>query len=171
MPFTPFHMGPGTLIKAALRGSFSLMVFGWAQVLIDLQPLVAIVTGSGPVHGFSHTYLGATLIGLFAACTGKYMADLASQLVDGCGARILTMRLWVAIASGLIGTYSHVALDSIMHLDMSPLAPFSDSNALLGIISVSSLHKFCVYSGLAGAGLYFGVTGVIWLFNRSRKSG
>lgn len=29
MPFTPFHMGPGLLVKALLQGSFSLMVFGW----------------------------------------------------------------------------------------------------------------------------------------------
>jgi hypothetical protein len=38
MPFTPFHMGPGLLMKVGLQGSFSLMVFGWTQVLIDLQP-------------------------------------------------------------------------------------------------------------------------------------
>lgn len=32
MPFTPFHMGPGLLVKALLQGSFSLMVFGWTQI-------------------------------------------------------------------------------------------------------------------------------------------
>jgi hypothetical protein len=40
MPFTPYHMGPGILIKALLQGSFSLMVFGWAQIVMDIQPLI-----------------------------------------------------------------------------------------------------------------------------------
>ena len=62
MPFTPFHMGPGILIKALLQGSFSLMVFGWAQILMDIQPLVALITSKGQLHGFSHTYIGASLI-------------------------------------------------------------------------------------------------------------
>ena len=39
MPFTPFHMGPGILIKSLLQGAFSLMVFGWAQIVMDIQPL------------------------------------------------------------------------------------------------------------------------------------
>ncbi len=42
MPFTPFHMGPGLLIKAVLQGAFSLMVFGWAQIVMDIQPLVTV---------------------------------------------------------------------------------------------------------------------------------
>lgn len=162
-------MGPGLLIKSILRGSFSLMIFGWSQILIDLQPLVAIVTGSGPVHGFSHTYLGATLIGILAATTGKYLADTALRLVDGWVSKIFAMPLWVAVASGLIGTFSHVALDSMMHLDMSPLAPFAESNNLLGIVSVSALHRFCVFSGLLGALLYFGVTGANWLRSRTHR--
>ncbi len=61
MPFTPLHMGPGLLIKAALQGSFSLMVFGWAQILMDLQPLFVMWSGAGRLHGFYHTYFGATL--------------------------------------------------------------------------------------------------------------
>ena len=39
MPLTPYHMGPGMLLKAVLGGSFSLMVFGWTQIVTDLQPL------------------------------------------------------------------------------------------------------------------------------------
>lgn len=57
MPFTPFHMGPGILLKALLQGSFSLMVFGWSQIVMDLQPLIAMLTGMGKLHGFTHTYL------------------------------------------------------------------------------------------------------------------
>lgn len=40
-------MGPGLLIKALLQGSFSLLVFGWAQIVMDLQPLLVLLTGEG----------------------------------------------------------------------------------------------------------------------------
>ena len=76
VPFTPFHMGPGILLKAVLQGSFSLMVFGWAQIIMDVQPLIVLLSGEGHLHGFTHTYLGATLIGAVSAITGKHAAEL-----------------------------------------------------------------------------------------------
>jgi membrane-bound metal-dependent hydrolase YbcI (DUF457 family) len=155
MPFTPLHMGPGILIKALLQGSFSLMVFGWAQVMMDVQPLFAIVTGEGKLHGFTHTYFGATLIAVFSALSGKYLAQWGLYLLsDGRRARV-DIPWPVVWVSAFIGTYSHVVLDSIMHADMQPLLPFSVSNGLLGWLSIPVLHKFCVYSGLLGAAVYF----------------
>jgi membrane-bound metal-dependent hydrolase YbcI (DUF457 family) len=54
-----------------------------------------------------------------------------------------------AVAIGAAaGTISHVLLDSVMHSDIRPFAPFSDSNPLLGVISVQTLHGSCVVSGL-----------------------
>ncbi len=50
MPFTPFHMGPAIFIKALLQGSFSLMVFGWSQIIMDIQPLVVLLTQEGRLH-------------------------------------------------------------------------------------------------------------------------
>ena len=44
---------------------------------------------------------------------------------------------WSAAAAGaFIGTYSHVLLDSIMHADMAPLAPWSPHNAMLGAVTI-----------------------------------
>ncbi|MES2626323.1 MAG: hypothetical protein V4628_13650 [Pseudomonadota bacterium] len=154
MPFTPYHMGPGILFKALLQGSFSLMVFGWAQVMMDLQPLIAIVSENGRLHGFSHTYLGATIIAIFSAGTGKYLAQWA--LVNIIRLRPVVFIGWlVAFLSAFIGTYSHVILDSIMHGDVQPWFPFSASNNLLGLASVQTLHKLCLYGGLVGTVSYF----------------
>ena len=158
MPFTPFHMGPGILVKALLQGSFSLMVFGWAQIVMDLQPLVAIVTGEGKLHGFTHTYIGSTLVAVFSAGTGKYLSQWALVVFSNGAQRGINIRWWVAFLSAFIGSYSHVALDSIMHTDIEPLSPFSQLNKLLGLISVEALHKFCIYSGLVGAVMYFAVS-------------
>jgi hypothetical protein len=153
MPFTPFHMGPGILVKALLRGSFSLMVFGWAQIIMDIQPLIVLLTGEGHLHGFSHTYVGATLIGIVSALTGKYAAEFGLRLVGQN--RHLPIGWTITIVSAFIGSYSHVLLDSIMHADLEPFAPFAAINPFLGFLSVGTLHKFCLYSGLIGAGLYF----------------
>ena len=50
-----------------------------------------------------------------------------------------------------LGTCTHVALDSIMHVDMEPLAPISSTNPSLWLVSVGWHHVFCVVSGLVGA--------------------
>ncbi len=167
MPFTPFHMGPGILVKALLQGSFSLMVFGWSQIVMDIQPLVAIVTGEGRLHGFTHTYVGSTLIAIFSALTGKYLSQWALVVLSNGAQRGITIRWSVAFFSAFIGAYSHVILDSIMHTDMEPLSPFSKANELLGLVSVATLHEFCVYSGVLGAILYFAITYLISRHNQA----
>ena len=148
-------MGPGLLVKAVLQGSFSLMVFGWAQILMDLQPLVVMITGEGHLHGFSHTYVGATLIGVVAALTGKYAGEFGLRVLRE--ARFSPIRWPVAIVSAFIGTYSHVLLDSVMHFDLEPFAPFNRANPFLHFITIDALHWVCLASGIVGAVVYFAV--------------
>jgi len=167
VPFTPFHMGPGLLVKALLQGSFSLMVFGWAQIIMDIQPLVVLLTGEGHLHGFSHTYIGATLIGIGSALTGKYAAEFGLRFIGQ--ARYLPISWPVAIISAFIGSFSHVLLDSVMHADVEPFAPFMLNNPFLGFLSIEALHKFCLYSGLLGVGLYFTVSRWLSRHNPSFK--
>ncbi len=56
-----------------------------------------------------------------------------------------------AVIGALFGGYSHVLLDSVMHSDMQPFAPFSEQNGLLRIISIERLHEVCVFAGILGA--------------------
>ena len=156
MPFTPFHMGIGIFTKAILQSSFSLMVFGWAQIVMDLQPLLVMITGHGHLHGFSHTYLGASLIAILSALSGKYLSEFGLRLL-GISKRENPIKIawWVVFLSAFIGTFSHVFLDSIMHADVQPYYPVSLYNSLWGIISVSMLHKICIYSGLIGTAIYY----------------
>jgi membrane-bound metal-dependent hydrolase YbcI (DUF457 family) len=150
-------MGPGILVKAILQGSFSLMVFGWSQVVMDVQPLVTLLTGEGKLHGFTHTYLGATLIAVGSALTGKYLAQWGLVVLSNGAQRGIGIRWRVAFLSAFIGSFSHVVLDSIMHVDVAPFVPFSQSNAFLGLVPVAALHELCIYSGIVGAIVFFGV--------------
>ncbi|BCG64930.1 MAG: hypothetical protein methR_P2723 [Methyloprofundus sp.] len=156
MPFTPFHMGPGILIKALLQSSFSLMIFGWAQIIMDIQPLLVLLTGEGHLHGFSHTYIGASLLAVVAALTGKHLSEFGLVML-GVAKKDNPIKIvwWVVVSSAFIGTFSHVVLDSIMHTDIEPFYPWLLPNKLLGIITTEQLHKLCLYSGLVGACLYY----------------
>jgi len=171
MPFTPLHMGPGLAIKAVAGHRFSLLTFGIAQVVMDFEPLVGLVRGSPVLHGVTHTYLAALLIALIAAIVAPLLCrpslrrwnhELSFCRLDWLGAP----EAWSVapvVAGALVGTLSHVAFDSFMHSDITPLAPWSSSNSLLGLLSVATLHQLCV-----GAGL-FGVLGWLvrgWLWRR-----
>lgn len=65
-----------------------------------------------------------------------------------------------AVIGAFIGSYSHV-FNSVMRADVEPFAPCILHNPFLGFLSVEALHKFCLYSGLLGVGLYFSVS--YWL--------
>jgi hypothetical protein len=152
-------MGPGLAIKAIAGNRLSLMVFGFSQVAIDIEPLVHLIQGDAIVHRFTHTYLGATLIAAGSVVVGRPVCQFLLDCwnpPEGArfeawvrGPRVIT---WpAAIAGAVIGTSSHVFLDSIVHSDMHPLAPFSERNALLDAIGFESMHLWCVLSGVLGA--------------------
>ena len=150
-------MGPGILIKALLQSSFSLMVFGWTQIVMDIQPLVVMLTGEGHLHGFTHTYVGATLLAIFSAFTGKYLSEIGLKILGLAENSPITILWWVSFLSAFIGSFSHVFLDSIMHADVEPFYPLVLVNSFHGLVSVSTLHKICMYSGFVGAAIYYAV--------------
>lgn len=152
MPFTPLHMGPGLLVRSLCRGGFSLVVFGWTQILMDLEPLWGMLTGRAQLHGWSHTYLGATLLAIVAAFSGKFAGEWGLKLLRL--QEFLPITWKGAAASAFVGAWSHVLLDSVMHFDIRPLAPFSGQNALLQLVSIEALHVFCVLTAMLGSALF-----------------
>jgi len=176
VPFTPFHMGPALAIKAVSGRRFSVLAFGIAQVAMDIEPLVGMIRSADVLHGWSHSYLGATLIGILVAFVSpplcrlilaRWNSELQHHGVGWLGAP--SSLGWVPITTGAFtGTYSHVALDSIMHADITPLSPWSKSNELLGSISVSELHAVCVAAGVFGVVAWF--TLGLWARRQRRAS-
>lgn len=159
MPFTPVHMGAGMLVKAGLRERFSLMMFGWSQIVMDIQPLLVMIAGHGHVHGITHTYAGAVVIAVVATITGKHLAEFGLVLLELPQHRPITWR--VALSSAFVGTMSHVLLDSVMHADLQPFAPWRGDNPFLGLITVDALHWACFGTGGLGLLLY-PVVAALW---------
>ena len=55
------------------------------------------------------------------------------------------------VISALLGAWSHVLLDALMHADVQLLSPLSASNGIRGLIDLGHLHLLCVLLGVAGA--------------------
>lgn len=155
MPITPFHFGPGAAIHALAPRQVSFLAFCASNVLIDVEPLYFMLTHQYPVHRFFHTLIGASLIVILTVAL--FM-----------GARAFAQRFWLpnlfkwrelgvfAVTIGaILGSYSHIVLDSLMHSDITPLAPFSDANPLLLLVSLNTLHWGCVAAGIVGVVILF----------------
>jgi membrane-bound metal-dependent hydrolase YbcI (DUF457 family) len=150
MPFTPFHLGPGALVKSVVGRHFSFMVYGGTQVLMDIEPLIGIIQHKPVLHGPTHTILGALAIGSVAAIIGKPIGTFVLRAL-----RIPRFDLtWSASFIGAcVSALSHVLLDALMHSDMNPWWPLSSGNGLLGIVTLDSLHRACAISGIVGASI------------------
>ena len=150
MPFTPFHLGPGALFKAIGGRHFSFMVFGGAQVMMDVEPLVGILRGSVVLHGYTHTLGGAFAIGTLAGLIGRPISAFVLQRL-----RIPHYPFtWAAsFAGAYLGTFSHVLLDALMHPDMHPWWPFAPGNPLLGAVDTGWLHIGCALAAVVGGAL------------------
>lgn len=147
MPFTPFHAGPGALLHALAPRRVSFLAFCAANVLIDIEPLVYIVSGQWPLHRFWHTLSGAALV-MLGTLLLFVVARRVRWLPDAFGWRALR---WPAVALGAgLGSFSHLVLDGVMHADLRPLAPFSNHNPLLHALPLGMLHLGCVAAGVAG---------------------
>ena len=159
MPFTPLHMGPGMAVKAIAQDKFSLIIFGWAQILVDLQPLVVVLTHEGQIHGVTHTFVGGAVLGAAAAASGKPMAEALLNLFRKKEKPRIRISWKIAWWSGLVGGLSHVLLDGLIYADMSPFWPFVQGTRM-DIFTSRGMTAFCIFSGLAGLLVYFVSRGV-----------
>jgi len=159
MPITPFHFGPAAAVKAAAPRHFSFTMFVFTNVVIDVEPLYFMLIEDWPIHRFCHTYLGATVAALACFFIGRPVCSSALRLwnsrLDEAQSRWLGVETRIAalpaLTGALIGGWSHVLLDSLMHPDMDPLAPFMKGNAMLQFVTLGQLELFCVVTGVLGA--------------------
>lgn len=150
MPITPFHFGPGAALNAAAPKHISFVSFVAANVLIDIEPFYYMSTQQYPLHRFFHTYVGASFVSVAAVVLVIFCGAVSKNLFPAAFEKFFSSSVCATIVGAILGSYSHIVLDSIMHRDIRPLAPFSQHNSLLGIMSLSSLHWLCIFSGLFG---------------------
>lgn len=150
MPITPFHFGPGALLKAAAPAHISFIAFCTANVLIDCESLYNLLKGNVQVHAFFHTYVGATLTipATWLLYKALYWLAERARLPNILGWKNLQTRQ--VLVGAALGAYTHIVFDSIMHSDIRPWWPFSTANGLLHIIPLGYLHLACLAAGILG---------------------
>ena len=158
MPITPFHFGPGALLKSVAPGRVSWTVFALANVLIDLEPIALFFLIGDPAHPWLHTLPGAIGVAVVAATLGRRPCEWAlawwnRQLSPaqarwlGAPAAIDRVQAW---SGALLGTLSHILLDAVMHVDVRPFWPLHAANPMQGWVSVEALQWGCVAAGVLG---------------------
>ncbi len=153
MPLMPFHLGPGILIKGIIPGSFSLSSFALANAAMDIEPVYHLWRSGAPLHGASHSLLGAGLIGIGVALFGRPLITRAWRLYGrwsasaGQSVEIGKLPMWTG---ALLGTGTHVLLDGVMHSDVYPFLPLTGENPLLNITWTQNIYLGCVLSGMLG---------------------
>lgn len=164
MPFTPFHFGLGYSVAAIERkpARFCFLAFVITQVVIDIETLVNMIRHANRLHTYFHSFLGslvAAAISFFVTCSVMWLGEkVFAVLPSAIGTAFRSLRLFpetrptkfcIAL-SVLIGAWTHVILDSIMHSDMWPFWPFSKWNPFLDWIDVGALHLLCMALFMVG---------------------
>ena len=161
MPVTPFHFGPGALVSVVAPKHVSFVAFCAVNVLIDVESLRNMLTHQVRIHTFFHTYLGASFVAVYVVALFIAARWLALRLPDHVLLRWRALGVVPVFMGSALGAWSHVLLDSVMHSDITPFAPWSSANPLFQVISTTALHLGCVVAGALA---------VTWLVLRSHGS-
>ncbi len=149
MPFTPYHFGPALLIGVVLLPVIDLSTIIIASVVLDLEPLAVLLLNLPmPLHGFFHTYLGATIVAVLLSISLWPFRSYLNMIVSLFGIHQESNLRAIVIAS-IIGTYTHVLLDSFLYAEMNPLYPIL-GNPFLGLVSSQFIYNLCVFAGFLG---------------------
>ncbi|NIQ07940.1 MAG: metal-dependent hydrolase [Candidatus Korarchaeota archaeon] len=156
MPLTPLHLGPGMALGMLFKRWINLPAILLASVIVDVRAIyLALIVGNwSNLHGFFHTFIGATLLGLVVIGLVWLFHRPLSQI-----SRMFHIKqeysLQPIITGSLLGVWLHVVLDSYMHRDMDPFWPFISGNSLYGgIFAGFELLFICMLGFLMGGGIY-----------------
>ncbi len=143
MPFTPFHFGPGSLVGLPLNRYLDFPVFILANVAVDIEPLAVMVFDLNyPVHGYFHTFLFGSLVGVTWAFLAWPFRGIFEKLMNLFRVEYSTDILKMLI-SGVLGVWLHVLFDAPLYTDIKPFFPLTD-NPLYGIIGFPTVEIFCM---------------------------
>ena len=154
MPVTPFHFGPGLLIKSAAPRHVSFLGFAAANVAVDCEPVARWLLHLHPLHGPVHTLIVAGPLGLVAGGLVSLALGRLFPRTAGAHPILKSEASWKSGAvGGLLGGASHPLIDGLMHRDVHPFWPFVDANPLLGLISLRGIYLGCALAGVLGLAL------------------
>lgn len=153
MPYTPYHFPPSVALALALRRHLDFLVFVFANVAVDLEPLAVMMFWVNyPVHGYCHTLLGGVVVGV----TWGLVAYLGRPLL-GISMRFLRLsykaNLPRTLLSGILGVWFHILADAFLYADIRPFWP-SKANPLHGTFPARGVYAACTAMLVPALALY-----------------
>jgi hypothetical protein len=153
MPFTPFHFGPHACVALPLQRYIDVPIFIGANVAIDIEPLLVMVYRFDyPLHGYCHTLLFGSLVGLMLGLIAfpfrKFIGKAMSLLRLPYSTTLLKMAV-----SGMLGAWMHILFDMPLYRDIKPFYPLS-ANPLYGIVSAKAVYGTCALLFLPALVIY-----------------
>jgi membrane-bound metal-dependent hydrolase YbcI (DUF457 family) len=157
MPFTPFHLGPASILALALLSYVSLPALLLGSIAPDLQAFIILFFNlPTTLHGpLLHSFIGATILALPLTA----FTFLLRKPIDNIFLSPLKLSqkqtLPKILAGALIGVYSHILLDSFLYTDILPFYPL-DLNPLLNPSTIQSdqIYSICAISFIIALAMY-----------------
>jgi membrane-bound metal-dependent hydrolase YbcI (DUF457 family) len=162
MPFTPYHFGPSACVALPLRKYIDVPVFVLVNVVIDFEPGIVLAFGLDyRAHGYCHTFLFGTIIGLVWALAAYAARNFLKRLMNFFALPYQTS-LGKMILSGLLGIWFHILIDSFCWGDIRPFWP-SDANPLNSLATLNTVRLLCAISFIPAIALY---VAAVWTHTR-----
>ena len=152
MPLTPFHLGPALLFGLLLFSYLDFPTFIVANVVLDIEPFAALVFGGYPLHGFFHTFMGASIVALALAPVMMKIAPTIQKFMKALklGQEVSWKSVLLASFSGV---YLHILLDAPLYWDIRPFWP-SSANPLAGLWNAGEIQIVCILLFAFGAAIF-----------------
>lgn len=135
-------MGFGLFAKSVKPAKVSLIMFGFSQIVIDLQQLYKHIQYPHQLahHGLTHTIIGATIIAIICLLFRGLLEKLFRQSISKVS----------AINGVFLGVYSHLLLDSLVHSEVSKrlFLPLQIDSHLYGYINNKEMNVLCIFMGI-----------------------
>jgi hypothetical protein len=148
MPFTPYHFGPSGFFGLVFRKWIDLPVFIFANVIVDIEVLVVMLSGLGwPNHRYCHTLLGGAVIGALWGIAAYPMRDLFKKMMTILYIPYKTSLVKMVI-SGILGVWLHVFIDGLYHFDVQIFWPFKTTwmrQILHDYITENQIEVICIF--------------------------
>ena len=132
MPFTPFHLGPASLLALALLRYAYLPALLLGSIAPDIQPFTILVFNQpGTLHGpLLHSFIGSTLLLALPLTALVFILKRPIQTTTSLLKLNQKPTLPSILTGSLIGVYSHILLDATLYAEMQPFYPLT-TNPLL----------------------------------------
>jgi membrane-bound metal-dependent hydrolase YbcI (DUF457 family) len=137
MPFTLYHFGPHASVALPLHRYLDIPIFIGANVVVDFEPLLVMTFNLDyPLHGYCHTLLIGSLVGLAWATAAFPLRHFIGKIMSFLRLPYASSFAKMAI-SGVAGVWLHVLFDAPIYYDIQPFYPIK-ANPLFGSLSLNA---------------------------------